>query len=135
MITRSLLLAWVLLLLHSTAVAWEFNGDAGAELRWFPNDPRFPGQSEDRLGLSLLFKPISILQKSMSWIQHRWRLHGAKRVPLWGRLSLVRQRWSSWKHALAPLICNCQMRSCKTLMRRIDSIPCRTRSQTTVERS
>jgi hypothetical protein len=33
--------------------AWDFSGDLGAELRWFPNEPRWPGQSDDELGASL----------------------------------------------------------------------------------
>lgn len=33
---------------------WEISGDAGAELRWFPHEPRFEGQSEDLFNVSLI---------------------------------------------------------------------------------
>ena len=46
---------------------WAYNGDAGVELRWFPNQPQFQGQSGDSLAPSLLFNG-----------EARWRSEGGR---------------------------------------------------------
>jgi hypothetical protein len=56
-IKRSGLAAWLAAVMLATSAqaensAWDFGGDIGMELRWFPNHPRWPGQS-DRADFSL----------------------------------------------------------------------------------